>query len=193
MNIWMAKLVAIASFVAMIVIRTPHGRRSRSIKVVKDYRGPVEIVTLIMAIIGSLLPLVWVVSPAFRFAEYPLYPEPFVAGVAFLVVGLWIFYRSHADLGTNWSVTLQVREQHRLVTNGVYRHIRHPMYLALFLYSIGHALALPNWVAGPSYLVTFGLLFVLRLRTEERMMLEQFGDEYRAYMAKTKRLIPGIW
>ena len=57
----------------------------------------------------------------------------------------------------------------------------------------GQVLVLPNWIAGPSYLVTFGILFAFRIRDEERMMLEEFGDEYATYMAKTKRLVPGIW
>jgi protein-S-isoprenylcysteine O-methyltransferase Ste14 len=65
------------------------------------------------------------------------------------------------------------------------------MYAALFL--IGQALVLPNWVVGPSYLVAFGILFALRIGAEERMMLETFGDEYTAYMARTKLLVPGIW
>jgi len=109
------------------------------------------------------------------------------------VIGLWLFYRSHADLGTNWSITLEVREQHRLVTQGVYRHIRHPMYLALALYSLGQALVIPNWVAGPSNLVAFAILLALRVHAEERMMFREFGDEYASYSARTKRLIPGIW
>jgi protein-S-isoprenylcysteine O-methyltransferase Ste14 len=109
------------------------------------------------------------------------------------VAGLWLFYRSHADLGTNWSITLQVRENHRLVVEGVYRRIRHPMYTALFLYSVGQVFVLPNWVAGPSYLVTFGILFALRVRAEEKLMLEEFGADYAAYMARTKRLMPGVW
>jgi protein-S-isoprenylcysteine O-methyltransferase Ste14 len=67
------------------------------------------------------------------------------------------------------------------------------MYLALFLFSAGQALVLPNWVAGPAYIVSFGLLFALRLRAEERMMREAFGAEYEAYEARTKRLIPGVW
>ncbi len=67
------------------------------------------------------------------------------------------------------------------------------MYLALFVYSLGQVLALPNWVAGPSYLITFGILFAFRLRDEEKMMLEEFGDEYVEYMAKTKRIVPGVW
>ena len=142
---------------------------------------------------GFLVPLIWVVAPIFSFAEYSLRPWSFGAGVVCFVGALWWFYRSHLDLGRYWSVTLELRENHRLITEGVYGHVRHPMYAALFLYSIGQALVVPNWVVGPSYFVTFGILFALRIRAEERMMLETFGDEYAAYIARTKRLIPGIW
>jgi protein-S-isoprenylcysteine O-methyltransferase Ste14 len=116
-----------------------------------------------------------------------------VLGVLCFVAGLWIFQRSHADLGDFWSITLEVREKHRLVTEGIYRRIRHPMYLGLFVYSLGQALALPNWVVGPSYGLGFGVLFALRIGAEEKMMREEFPQEYAAYAARTKRLIPGIW
>jgi len=177
----------------MVVIRAPHGRRSRKVKVARSCKSRREIILLTLAWIGFFVPLVWVASPAFSFAEYPLRLGPLIAGVACFVVGLWLFHRSHADLGTYWSVTLEVRENHRLVTQGIYRRVRHPMYAALFLYAIGQALALPNWFAGPSYLLSFGILFALRVRAEEKMMLETFGDEYAAYMASTKCLVPGIW
>jgi protein-S-isoprenylcysteine O-methyltransferase Ste14 len=88
---------------------------------------------------------------------------------------------------------LEIREHHRLVTDGVYRPVRHPMYSALFIYGLGQALAVPNWLAGPSYLLAMVLLFMFRIGAEERMMLETFGDEYTIYMTKTKRLIPGVW
>ena len=110
-----------------------------------------------------------------------------------LTLGLWLFQLSHADLGANWSITLEVREKHTLVTQGVYRRVRHPMYTALLLYSVGQALVLPNYVAGPSYGVTMALLVALRIGPEERMMLEEFGKDYQEYMAQTKRLVPGIW
>lgn len=193
MNPWLAKAVVLAGSIGMVAIRAPHGHRSRGIKVVKSRKGTLETVLLTLAWIGFFLPLIWVATPVLAFADYPLRPIPFFAGVACIALGLWFLYRSHADLGTNWSITLEVREQHRLVTQGVYRRIRHPMYLALLLYSIGQALVLPNWLAGPSYLVAFGLLFVLRVGPEERMMLEEFGKDYEAYMARTKRLVPGLW
>ena len=106
---------------------------------------------------------------------------------------LWLFFRSHADLGTNWSVTLELRQEHRLITQGVYRAIRHPMYSALTLYAVGQALVIPNWVAGFSNVIALLVLIALRVGAEEKMMAEQFGDEYAAYSARTKRFVPGVW
>jgi protein-S-isoprenylcysteine O-methyltransferase Ste14 len=193
MNPWIAKATILAATLVMILIRAPHGQRSRGIKVVKSRKGSLETVLLTIAWLGFFVPLVWIATPLLAFADYPLRIVPFVAGVLCLSWGLWLFHRSHADLGTNWSITLEVREKHQLVTHGIYRHVRHPMYLALLLYSLGQALVLPNWVAGPSYLVALGLLFALRVGPEERMMKEQFGTDYEAYMSQTKRLFPGVW
>jgi len=193
MSPWFAKAVVLASSILMVIIRAPHGQRSRGIKVVKSRAGALETVLLTLAWLGFFIPLMWIATPVFAFADYPLHPAPFVAGVLCLGLGLRLFHRSHADLGTNWSITLEVRESHHLVTGGIYRHVRHPMYLALLLYSSGQALVLPNWVAGPSYLVAFGFLYALRVGPEERLMVEEFGKDYEAYMARTKRLVPGLW
>ncbi len=193
MNPWVAKAVILAANVVLIAIRAPHAHRCRGIKVVRSRKGTLETVLLTLVWIGFFLPLIWIVSPAFSFAAYPLRAAPLVAGVVCFAAGLWLFVRSHVDLGTNWSVTLEVREQHRLITHGVYRRIRHPMYAAVFLYATGQALVIPNWVAGPSYLVPFTILVACRVGAEERMMVEQFGDEYTAYMKRSKRLVPGIW
>jgi protein-S-isoprenylcysteine O-methyltransferase Ste14 len=193
MNPWIPKALVLVSSVVMIAIRAPHGQRSRIVKVARSHKTPLETGILALAWVGFFVPLIWVASPAFSFAEYARGTGPLVGGVACLVIGLWLFYRSHADLGTNWSITLEVREQHRLITQGVYRRVRHPMYLALVLYSIGQALVIPNWVAGPSNLIAFAILLSLRVRAEEKMMVEGFGEEYVAYSARTKRLIPGVW
>lgn len=193
MNPWIPKALVLIATIVMIAIRAPHGRRSRMVKVATSYRTPLETALLVLAWIGFFIPLIWIVAPAFSFAEYALRIGPVIAGALCLVIGLWLFYRSHADLGTNWSITLEVREQHRLITEGVYRAIRHPMYLALALYGIGQALVIPNWLAGPSNFIAFAILCTLRIGKEERMMAEAFGDEYAEYSARTKRLIPGVW
>jgi len=191
--VWIAKAVILAGMAAMMAIRAPHGRRSRSVTVARSHKTALETLLLVFAWIGFLVPLIWIVSPAFSFADYSLRVGPLVAGVTCLAIGLWLLFRSHADLGTNWSVTLELRKEHRLITQGVYRTIRHPMYSALILYAIGQALVVPNWVAGFTNLIAFTLLFALRVRAEEKMMTDQFGAEYAAYSARTKRLVPGIW
>ena len=193
MDPWYAKAVVLAGAIVLVAIRAPHGHRSRSVKVVRSLKGPRETILLTLAWASFFLPLAWIATPGLAFADYPLRPVPLVAGNACMALGLWLFYRSHADLGTNWSITLEVREGHRLVTEGVYRRVRHPMYAALLLFSAGQALVLPNWVAGPAYLVAFAILLAFRLGPEERMMAAEFGGEYAAYQVRTKRLLPGVW
>src|ERR1041384_4443035 len=137
MNVWFAKAVIIAASIMLIAIRAPHGQRSRSAKVVMHRKGALEVVVLSFAMLGFFVPLIWIASPLFSFAEDPLHAIPFITGIGCFVVGLWLFQRSHLELGRNWSITLQIREQHRLITEGIYRRIRHPMYSSLFLYSLG--------------------------------------------------------
>ena len=193
MNPWFAKAVVLVGGLAIVVIPASLHRRGEEIQVVKSRKGPMESVLLTLVSLGFSLPLVWVVTPVLAFADYSLRPVPFMAGIFCLTLGLWFLYLAHAHLGANWSITLELREKHRLVTHGIYRQVRHPMYMALLLYSSGQSLVLPNWVAGPSYGVAVALLFALRVGPEERMMLEELGKDYEAYMARTKRLVPGVW
>jgi protein-S-isoprenylcysteine O-methyltransferase Ste14 len=114
-----------------------------------------------------------------------------LGGVA-MAAGLWLFWRSHVDLGDSWSVTLELNADHRLVTRGVYRFVRHPMYASFFVSGFGQALLLANWVGGSSALVAVALLVVVRLPNEERMMIAQFGDEYRNYMRRAGGILPRL-
>src|SRR5262245_56970886 len=132
MNIWFGKAAALASLVGFIIIRAPHGKRSRTARVAENHVGPLEVALLAGATLGTtLLPVIWAVTGFPSRADFPLHPVLFLLGLLFMVAGFWLFHRSHVDLGRNWSVTLQVREEHRLVTNGVYRRIRHPMYSSM--------------------------------------------------------------
>ncbi|PIE06360.1 MAG: hypothetical protein CSA74_12935 [Rhodobacterales bacterium] len=103
---------------------------------------------------------------------------------------MWLFWRSHVDLGGNWSYLLELREGHQLVTHGLYARIRHPMYAAFLLFGLTQALLINNWIAGPSGLISIAILFGPRMLHEEAMMRDRFGAEYDAYCARTPRLIP---
>jgi protein-S-isoprenylcysteine O-methyltransferase Ste14 len=111
-------------------------------------------------------------------------------GAVIMVISLWVFWRSHADLGQNWSVSLEIREGHHLVTRGVYRYVRHPMYASIWLWGIAQGMMLQNWLAGWSVVPVFAVMYFLRTPREEQMMCETFGEQYREYMRRTGRLLP---
>lgn len=139
-----------------------------------------------------ILPLVGVFTPWFGFAVYDLPNWMDWLGTVFFVLAIWLFWRSHADLGLNWSASLEIRENHSLVDTGVYRYIRHPMYAAFWLWGIAQALLLHNWVYGLSYLVSFLPMYIMRVPQEEQMMLDTFGEQYQDYITRTGRVIPKI-
>jgi len=105
---------------------------------------------------------------------------------------MWLFWRSHADLGKNWSVGLEVQQNHQLVQHGVYRLVRHPMYAAFLLFGLAQAVLLPNAVAGPSALLAVLLLCFARIPREEAMMCQAFGPEYKSYMQTTGSVVPSL-
>ena len=142
--------------------------------------------------ITIVLPLLHMFTRWLSLADYELPAWTGFIGIAIFAVALWLLWRSHADLGINWRVTTELREKHTLVTGGIFKHIRHPMYSAHWLWGIAQALLIHNWIAGLASLVVIVPLYILRVRREERMMLEQFGEEYRAYMGQTGRILPRI-
>jgi protein-S-isoprenylcysteine O-methyltransferase Ste14 len=106
-------------------------------------------------------------------------------GAASLPFLVWVHY----ILGQHWSTNLRLREEHRLVTIGPYRWVRHPMYTVLFSFFIGLTLVSASWLV---VVLTVASISVLcrRIGIEEQMMLEQFGEKYREYLARTGRLLP---
>jgi protein-S-isoprenylcysteine O-methyltransferase Ste14 len=191
MTLLWAKIVWFVGMVGWAVIRHPHARRSRRTPTVRRAR---DFALLTISSTGMfVLPAIYALGGQPRFASYPFQPALAWLGTAVFASALWLFYRTHKDLGRQWSVTLEIREKHTLVTHGVYRHVRHPMYSAFWLWALAQALLLPNWIAGPAGLVGFGTLFFLRIGREERLMEETFGDDYRRYVARTGRIVPRLF
>jgi len=127
-----------------------------------------------------------------NFADYELPAWTGWAGAVIFAVVLWLLWRSHADLGRNWSPTVEITQGQTLVTQGVYRTIRHPIYTAVWLWGIAQALLLHNWIVGLAGLVSFLPVYLVRVPREEQMMLDHFGEEYRSYMGRTGRVIPRL-
>jgi protein-S-isoprenylcysteine O-methyltransferase Ste14 len=188
-----AEFIWFAGIFGWYIIRHPHVRRSKKTSVSKSLLDWREWALLAIATIGLfLIPASYVATGFPAYFDRPFVPAIAWLGLPVLCAALFLFHRSHADLGRNWSASLKVREAHTFVTTGAYRHVRHPMYSSFFALGLAQLLLLPNWCAGVAGLAGAGILFVLRVCREEQMMLELFGEKYRSYMACTKRVIPWL-
>ena len=188
------EIMYLAFAISLGIIRRPHEKQNKSNVIDVDQKGTLEKWLLGLTFLGvSLLPLLYIFSPWLNFANYqlPLYLN--ILGTVLVIPAALLFYRSHADLGRNWSVSLEIREEHTLVTHGIYKHIRHPMYSALWIASLCQPLLLQNYIAGLSGMDGFGLLYFFRVAREEQMMEDQFGEDYLDYKKTTYRLIPKLY
>src|SRR5262249_7334226 len=153
----------------------------------RNARTAADRIALALAFFGlAIVPGFYVATGVPQAADHASSIWAIALGAITLLLALWVFRRSHKELGRNWSISLEIRDKHKLVSSGPYALVRHPMYTSFLLIALGQALLLPNWVAGLAGLVGFGVLFFLRVGKEEHMMLESFGPEYQAYMERTK-------
>lgn len=189
-----AELIWLFGGIAWFVIRFPHQRRARKVRIARSVGGRHDQILLMCSLTGlAIIPLFYVITDEPRFADYRFSPVQAWIGVLLLAGALWLFYATHAQLGRNWSVTLDTRKEHKLVDTGVYSRVRHPMYSAFWLLALAQAALLSNWIAGLAGIVGWGILFFLRVGREERLMMDTFGDDYRRYMERTARVVPWVY
>jgi protein-S-isoprenylcysteine O-methyltransferase Ste14 len=191
MRIHVWNVIYLAGFIVYVAIRGVFGAQTKSNEKTVSEAGILDRALLIPVFLGNIvLPALYLFTPWLALADYrlPLFLQ--CCGVITMIVALWLFWRAHVDLGLNWSITLEMRKEHELITHGVYRRIRHPMYAAIFLFAVAQGFLLQNWLAGWGGFVTFGLLYLIRTPREERMMGEFFGESYRDYIQRTGRLWP---
>ena len=185
------KIVYGIGLIMIFIIRLPYFWLARSTPLIVDRRTVGERILLALTAVGvGVFPLVYIFTRWLNFANYQLPSWAGWTGAAIFAIGLWVLWRAHAALGRYWSDSVQLRQGHKLVTSGIYRYIRHPIYTFGWLLGIAQALLLWNWVVALAGLASFALLYFLRVAGEEQMMLDQFGEAYRAYMNRTGRIIP---
>ncbi|WP_375595513.1 protein-S-isoprenylcysteine O-methyltransferase [Algihabitans albus] len=185
--------VWLAGSFATGLIRAPFQRRTRDNVVVDDRKTLGERLLLAgMFLTMGILPLLQLATGIMDVAAYSLPTWATAIGAALQVPFLWLFWRSHADLGRNWSVSLEIRKDHNLVTQGVYARMRHPMYAAIWIAAIAQPLLIHNWIAGLLVIPTFAAMYLLRIPQEEAMMQAQFGADYDRYAAQTGRIWPRL-
>jgi protein-S-isoprenylcysteine O-methyltransferase Ste14 len=126
---------------------------------------------------------------AIHFARWPI----FIIGVVLMAVGIAIRQWAVALLGKFFTTDVRVHSDQTVIETGPYRWLRHPSYTGLLMTLVGIGLALGNWasLAALTVLPTAGL--VVRIRVEERALLDGLGEPYRRFAQSRARLIPGVW
>ena len=189
-----AKIIWCLFIVAWAIIRWKPNKKYRKASKTALTRNLRERFSMVVSSLGlGYIPAVWIFTDFLDGFDYD--PNAIMIGLGAIILGscLWLFHLTHKALGKMWSYSLDLRQGHQLITTGIYERVRHPMYSAFWMWAAGAAFLLPNWVAGFSGLVGFGTLYFLRIRQEEAMMSTEFGSEYEDYMARTKKIIPGIY
>jgi protein-S-isoprenylcysteine O-methyltransferase Ste14 len=118
---------------------------------------------------------------------------PVALGMAVFALGLFLRAWAVRELGRFFKFTVVVQADHRVVDTGPYRLIRHPSYTGLLAIELGLGIMLGTWLSIPACLLPPLVAFAIRLLTEERVLARELGEPYRDYMARTRRLIPGVW
>jgi protein-S-isoprenylcysteine O-methyltransferase Ste14 len=114
-----------------------------------------------------------------------------IAGVALCALGIGLAVYARFYLGANWGLPMTRKANPELITNGPYALVRHPIYTGILLAMAGSALAESITWALP--LLVFGAYFFYSARVEERTMADAFPEQYPAYRAHTKMLIPFVF
>ena len=112
-------------------------------------------------------------------------------GAALTVAGILICFWGRAILGRNWSGTVTIKQNHELIMRGPYRFVRHPIYTGLLTGMLGSAIVYgyARCFIGV-FIITVSLW--LKLKIEERFMVQQFGDQYVHYRQKVRALVPFV-
>jgi protein-S-isoprenylcysteine O-methyltransferase Ste14 len=166
------------------------GKDTKNMNRTDHDKGTTTVISIVMGMAFILLP----VSPFLNWLGIGAVLILWIAvfGVSIGIVGLAIRYAAFTTLGRFFSRTLREAENHTLITNGIYKYVRHPGYLSDLLIFIGVALAMNNIITMIIIPITFTPAYAYRIHIEEKMLIKIFGKQYCEYQKTSKRLIPFI-
>ena len=168
-----------------------HGREENTLK--KREEGPASKIAGLLGMLGFIGIGVYVINPgwlSWAALLLPLWSR--WTGVGMALVGFALLQWAQNTLGKNWSDTPRMMKEQSLITSGPYQLIRHPIYTAFLLILSSTLLVSANWFIGLAWIGMTILEIASRIRFEEKLMLEYFGDQYREYIKRTGRLIPRL-
>jgi protein-S-isoprenylcysteine O-methyltransferase Ste14 len=189
------KIILIVLFCLFSIIRIEYYRRAKKAgyKTVIAENKRYSVLLSVFICYEVFTFFIYIFSPAWlAWATIPLPAILRIIGACLGFIALLWFIWVHRSLGNNLSVRLQIKYTQRLVTDGPYRWIRHPMYTAFYLLHIATFLLTANWFIGLTWIAGLTAIIALRIKREEAMMVGHFGEQYRLYMQRTGRFFPAI-
>ena len=180
-------------FIVYFVIGSYYRRRyGRSEKEVIKKQKREKLFLSFVGISLLLAPLLYLMG-LIDFASFQLLDWQRIMGGVCALIGIAYFYWTHSILGKNWSLMLELKKDHELIMSGPYKYVRHPMYASVYIIHVGFLILTANWLVGVLLLAPFVLFCIVRIRSEEQMMLEKFGKRYQDYMKKSGSLFPKLF
>jgi protein-S-isoprenylcysteine O-methyltransferase Ste14 len=149
-----------------------------------------KIITAIITVIGAAGLVLYLFSPPWwTWTSIPLGEWIQWSGVVIALVPIFFVIWVHRHLDKQWSIALELREDHKLITTGPYRYVRHPMYLGVFTYTIGLMMISLDVLVILFFAFTIWVNY-RRIPREEQMLIQKFGNEYIEYIKRSGRLLP---
>jgi protein-S-isoprenylcysteine O-methyltransferase Ste14 len=113
--------------------------------------------------------------------------------VTLAVVSVWLVTAAIRKLGKQWALQARIVEGHELITDGPYRLIRHPIYTGMFGMLVATGLAMSTWSTLAAGILLYGAGTMLRVKVEEELLKQTFGEDFNQYAARTPPLLPGLF
>ena len=185
--------VFIVILVVISIIRIYYGKHRLTTKYIKSIHPILERINSYLVSFGMIVfPLLNIFLSTFdKFKFYVPYYFKIFSGIMLFLATI-IFYLSHKELADNWSPFVEVKERQKLIKTGIYRYIRHPMYLSMWLFAFFQGFLLSNIFIEIFGILAWSNLYFIRINNEEKIMIDIFGNEYKEYIENTGRIFPKL-
>lgn len=185
-------MIFVSGFTISGIYRSKADKESGE-KIPRSVDGPV-MMTIIK--VGGLLlwlcPLLYIIYPSWmQWSKIGLPEWARIAGIGLGVICVFLIYWLFSSIGSGISPTSATRKEHQLITGGIYRWIRHPLYTVGSMTFLSFGLIADNWFLMFLGMLTF-IIMAIRTPREEQNLIEKFGEEYVNYMGRTGRFFPRI-
>jgi protein-S-isoprenylcysteine O-methyltransferase Ste14 len=153
-----------------------------------------------VAVQGMSFGIVWgvhreVFTPIVSSSEWSK-PVGVAAGLGAVLAAIgsvWLITAAVKTLGKEWSLTARLVEGHKLATSGPYAYLRHPIYTGMLGMLVATGLAFSHWLALLAAVPIFFIGTIIRVRSEERLLREAFGDQFEDYARRVPAIVPGLY